>query len=57
MICIDLWQLPLNCGARLYLEKEKAHLPKSENMKRRILEARGRETGIPFEESLEKSGI
>jgi PHD/YefM family antitoxin component YafN of YafNO toxin-antitoxin module len=38
-------------------EKETAYLLKSENMKRRLLEAKERQTGIPFEESIERLGI
>ncbi|HEX7721265.1 MAG TPA: hypothetical protein VF397_03850 [Pyrinomonadaceae bacterium] len=38
-------------------EKETAYLLKRENMKRRLLEAKDRRTGIPFEEVREKFGI
>jgi hypothetical protein len=38
-------------------EKETAYLLKSDKMKRRLLEAKERQTGTPFEEALEKLGI
>ena len=47
---IDLWR-------EIESEKETAYLLKSENMKRRLREAKERETGIPFEEAREKLGI
>ena len=50
IVPIELWQ-------EIESEKETAYLVKSENMKRRLLEARERQTGIPFEEAREKLGI
>jgi antitoxin YefM len=50
IVPIDLWR-------EIESEKETAYLLKSETMKRRLLEARERETGIPFEEAREKLGI
>jgi antitoxin YefM len=50
IVPIDLWR-------EIEFEKETAYLLKSETMKRRLLEARERETGIPFEEAREKLGI
>jgi PHD/YefM family antitoxin component YafN of YafNO toxin-antitoxin module len=50
IVPIDLWR-------EIESEKETAHLLKSENMKRRLLEAKERQTGIPFEEAREKLGI
>jgi hypothetical protein len=38
-------------------ERETAYLLKSETMKRRLLEARKRESGIPFEEVRAKLGL
>ena len=50
IVPIDLWH-------ELQAEKETAYLLKSEVMKERLLEARKRQTGIPFEEACEKLGI
>jgi PHD/YefM family antitoxin component YafN of YafNO toxin-antitoxin module len=49
--------VPIELWREIESEKETAHLLKSENMKRRLLEAKERQTGIPFEEALEKLGI
>ena len=49
--------VPIELWREIESEKETAHLLKSENMKRRLLEAKDRETGIPFEETREKLGI
>ena len=49
--------VPIELWCEIESEKETAYLLKSENMKRRILEAKDRETGIPFEEAREKLGI
>jgi PHD/YefM family antitoxin component YafN of YafNO toxin-antitoxin module len=49
--------VPIELWREIESEKETAYLLKSENMKRRLLEARERQTGIPFEEALEKLGI
>jgi PHD/YefM family antitoxin component YafN of YafNO toxin-antitoxin module len=49
--------VPIELWREIESEKETAYLMKSENMKRRILEAKDRETGIPFEEAREKLGI
>ncbi len=49
--------VPIELWREIESEKETAYLLKSENMKRRILEAKDRETGIPFEEAREKLGI
>ena len=46
---IDLWK-------EIQSEKETAYLLKSENMKRRLLEAKDRKEGIPFGEACEKLG-
>ena len=49
--------VPIELWREIESEKETAYLLKSENMKQRLLEARERQTGIPFEEALEKLGI
>ena len=50
IIPIDLWR-------EIESERETAYLLKGENMKRRLLEAEGREEGIPFDEAREKLGL
>ncbi len=49
--------VPIELWREIESEKETAYLLKSENMKRRLLDAKDRQTGIPFEEALEKLGI
>jgi len=49
--------VPIELWREIESEKETACLVKSENMKRRLLEAKERQTGIPFEEAREKLGI
>lgn len=49
--------VPIELWREIESEKETAYLLRSENMKRRILEAKERESGIPFEEAFEKLGI
>lgn len=49
--------VPIELWREIESEKETAYLLKSENMKRRLLEAKQRQTGIPFEEAGEKLGI
>jgi PHD/YefM family antitoxin component YafN of YafNO toxin-antitoxin module len=49
--------VPIELWREIESEKETAHLLKSEDMKRRLLEAKDRESGIPFEEAREKLGI
>ncbi len=49
--------VPIELWREIESEKETAYLLKPENMKRRLLEAKERKTGIPFEEALEKLGI
>jgi PHD/YefM family antitoxin component YafN of YafNO toxin-antitoxin module len=49
--------VPIELWREIESEKETAYLLKSENMKRRVLEAKERQTGIPFEEAREKLGI
>ena len=50
IVPIDLWH-------ELQSEKETAYLLESEAMKERLLVARKRKQGMPFEESCEKLGI
>ena len=50
IIPIDLWR-------EIESEKETAYLLKSENMKKRLLEAKNRKEGIPFDEVCEKLGV
>jgi PHD/YefM family antitoxin component YafN of YafNO toxin-antitoxin module len=49
--------VPIELWREIESEKETAYLLKSENMKRRILEAKAREDGITFEDACEKLGI
>lgn len=49
--------VPIELWREIESEKETAYLLKSENMKHRVLEAKNRETGIPFEDAREKLGI
>lgn len=49
--------VPIELWREIESEKETAYLLKSEKMKRRLLEAKERQTGIPFEEACEKLGI
>ena len=49
--------VPIELWREIESEKETAYLLKSEEMKRRLLEARDRQDGIPFEETREKLGI
>ena len=49
--------IPIELWHEIESEKETAYLLKSENMKRRLLEAKERQDGIPFEEACEKLGI
>lgn len=49
--------VPIELWREIESEKETAYLLKSVKMKERLLEARDRDDGIPFEEALEKLGI
>ena len=49
--------VPIELWREIESEKETAYLLKSEEMKRRLLEAKDRDTGIPFEEACEKLGV
>ena len=50
IVPIDLWR-------EIEAEKETAYLLKSEKMKKRLLEAKDRKEGIPFDQACEKLGI
>ena len=50
IIPIDLWH-------EIESERETAYLLSSENMKRRLLEAKGRQGGISLEDALERLGV
>lgn len=50
IVPIDLWR-------ELESERETAYLLKSEKMRRRLREAKDRETGVPFDTAIEKLGI
>jgi antitoxin YefM len=50
LVPIDLWR-------EIVSEKETAYLLKSEAMKQRLLEARQRREGIPFDEVRTKLGV
>jgi PHD/YefM family antitoxin component YafN of YafNO toxin-antitoxin module len=49
--------VPIELWREIESERETAYLLKSENMKRRLLQAKEREEGIPFDEAREKLGI
>lgn len=50
IVTIDLWQ-------EIESERETAYLLRSKTMKKRLLETRVRQEGIPFEEASKKLGI
>jgi hypothetical protein len=50
IVPIDLWR-------EIESEKETAYLLKSETMKKRLLEAKSRKEGIPFDKACEKLGV
>lgn len=49
--------VPIELWRELQAEKETAYLLKSATMKQRLLDARHRKEGIPFEEACETLGI
>ena len=49
--------VPIELWREIESERETAYLLKSENMKRRLLEAKNRQEGISFDEGCEKLGI
>jgi hypothetical protein len=50
IVPIDLWR-------EIQSEKETAYLLKGEAMKKRLLDAKDRKEGIPFDEACEKLGV
>jgi hypothetical protein len=49
--------VPIELWREIESEKETAYLLKSEKMKKRLLKAKDRKEGIPFDEACEKLGI
>lgn len=49
--------VPIELWREIEAEKETAYLLNSENMRRRLLEAKDRQEGISLEEAREKLGI
>jgi PHD/YefM family antitoxin component YafN of YafNO toxin-antitoxin module len=49
--------VPIELWREIESERETAYLLKSENMKRRLLEAKERQEGVTLEEACEKLGI
>jgi PHD/YefM family antitoxin component YafN of YafNO toxin-antitoxin module len=49
--------VPIELWREIESERETAYLLKSENMKCRLLEAKERQEGIPFDEAREKLGV
>ena len=49
--------VPIELWREIESERETAYLLRSAKMKERLLRAKGRKEGIPFEEALEKLGI
>jgi prevent-host-death family protein len=49
--------VPIELWREIESERETAYLLKSENMKARLLQAAQRQTGVSFEEAVEKLGI
>jgi hypothetical protein len=49
--------VPIELWREIEVERETAYLLKSETMRRRLLDAKNLQDGIPFEEAFEKIGI
>ena len=49
--------VPIELGHEIKSTKETAYLPRSKSMKQRLLAARKRKKGIPFDEARKKLGI
>ena len=49
--------VPIELWREIESERETAYLLRSATMKERLLRAKGRDEGIPFEDALEKLGI
>ncbi len=49
--------IPINLWRELQSEKETAYLLKNTAMKKRLLDAKNRNKGIPFDEACKKLGV
>ena len=49
--------VPIDLGREIQSEKETAWLLKSETMKKRLIEAKSRKEGIPFDKACKELGI
>ena len=49
--------VPIELWREIESERETAYLLRSAKMKERLMRAKGRDEGIPFEDALEKLGI
>jgi hypothetical protein len=49
--------VPISLWRQIEFERETAYLPKSDTMKRRLLEAKERQQGLSLEAAVEKLGI
>ncbi len=49
--------VPINLWQEIQSEKETTYLFKSKTMKKRLMEAKNREEGIPFDEACKKLGV
>lgn len=49
--------VPISLWREIESERETAYLLKSETMKRRLVEAKGRQHGLALDEAVEKLGI
>ena len=49
--------VPIELWREIEVERETAYLLRSETMKCRLLDAKNRQDGVPFEEACEKLGI
>ena len=49
--------VPIELWREIESERETAYLLKSETMKTRLLQAAGRQTGLSFEDVIEKLGV
>jgi len=53
----SVFDVPIELWREIESEKKTAYLLKSENMIKRLLEAKDRKEGIPFDEASKKLGI
>ena len=49
--------VPINLWEEIQSEEETTYLFKSKTMKKRLMEAKNREEGIPFDEACKKLGV